>query len=333
MSSGKMSSGKTLVTLTRKLPDSVETRMRELFDAKLNADDHKFSQDELKAAVAECNVLVPTVTDRIDAEVIAAAGPQLKLIASFGTGVDHIDLKAAREAGITVTNTPGVLTEDTADVAMALILSVPRRIAEGDALVREGGWTGWAPTGMLGHRINGKRLGIIGMGRIGQAIARRARGFGMSIHYHNRRPVHADIEQELEATHWDDLPQMLSRMDIISVNCPHTEATHQLLSREKLELIQNHAYLVNTSRGEVIDETALAELLQQRRIAGAGLDVYENQPTINPLLLDLKNVVLLPHIGSATIEGRLSMGDKVIINVQTFIDGHTPPDRVIEMMN
>ena len=333
MSSGKMSSGKTLVTLTRKLPDSVETRMRELFDAKLNSDDHKFSQDELKAAVAECNVLVPTVTDRIDAEVIAAAGPQLKLIASLGTGVDHIDLKAAREAGITVTNTPGVLTEDTADVAMALILSVPRRIAEGDALVREGGWTGWAPTGMLGHRINGKRLGIIGMGRIGQAIARRARGFGMSIHYHNRRPVHADIEQELEATHWDDLPQMLSRMDIISVNCPHTEATHQLLSREKLELIQNHAYLVNTSRGEVIDETALAELLQQRRIAGAGLDVYENQPKINPLLLDLKNVVLLPHIGSATIEGRLSMGDKVIINVQTFIDGHTPPDRVIEMMN
>ena len=225
------------------------------------------------------------------------------------------------------------MTEDTADVAMALILSVPRRIAEGDALVREGGWTGWAPTGMLGHRINGKRLGIIGMGRIGQAIARRARGFGMSIHYHNRRPVHADIEQELEATHWDDLSQMLSRMDIISVNCPHTEATHQLLSREKLELIQNHAYLVNTSRGEVIDEAALAELLQQRRIAGAGLDVYENQPTINPLLLDLKNVVLLPHIGSATIEGRLSMGDKVIINVQTFIDGHTPPDRVIEMMN
>ena len=333
MSSGKMSSGKTLVTLTRKLPDSVETRMRELFDAKLNADDHKFSQEELKAAVADCNVLVPTVTDRIDADVIAAAGPQLKLIASFGTGVDHIDLKAAREAGITVTNTPGVLTEDTADVAMALILSVPRRIAEGDALVREGSWTGWAPTGMLGHRINGKRLGIIGMGRIGQAIARRARGFGMSIHYHNRRPVHADIEQELEATHWDDLSQMLSRMDIISVNCPHTEATHQLLSREKLELIQSHAYLVNTSRGEVIDEAALAELLQQRRIAGAGLDVYENQPTINPLLLDLKNVVLLPHIGSATIEGRLSMGDKVIINVQTFIDGHTPPDRVIEMMN
>jgi glyoxylate reductase len=327
-----MPSGKPLVTLTRKLPDSVETRMRELFDAQLNADDHPFRQDELKAAVAKCHVLVPTVTDRIDADIIAAAGPNLKLIASFGTGVDHIDLKAARKAGITVTNTPGVLTEDTADVAMALILSVPRRIAEGDALIRQGGWTGWAPTGMLGHRINGKRLGIVGMGRIGQAIARRAKGFGMSIHYHNRRPVHSDIEQELEATHWDDLGQMLSRMDIISINCPHTESTHHLLSREKLEKIQPHAYLVNTSRGEVVDEAALADLLKQRRIAGAGLDVYENEPDINPLLLELKNAVLLPHIGSATIEGRLSMGDKVIINIQTFIDGHTPPDRVIEVM-
>ena len=327
-----MAAGKSLVTLTRKLPDSVETRMRELFDAQLNADDHAFTQEELMAAVAKCNVLVPTVTDRIDAEVIAAAGPQLKLIASFGTGVDHIDLKAAREAGITVTNTPGVLTEDTADVAMALILSVPRRIAEGDALVRSGNWTGWAPTGMLGHRINGKRLGIIGMGRIGQAIARRARAFGMSIHYHNRRPVHTEVEQELEATHWDDLDQMLSRMDIISVNCPHTEATHHLLSHDRLSLIQDHAYLVNTSRGEVIDEAALADLLENRSIAGAGLDVYENQPSINPKLLELKNVVLLPHIGSATIDGRLSMGDKVIINIQTFNDGHTPPDRVIEVM-
>lgn len=327
-----MAGSKPLVTLTRKLPDAVETRMRELFDAKLNDQDKPFSQDELKQAVQEAHVLVPTVTDRIDADVIAAAGPNLKLIASFGTGVDHIDLKAAREAGITVTNTPGVLTEDTADVAMALILSVPRRITEGDALVRQGGWTGWAPTGMLGHRINGKRLGIIGMGRIGQAIAQRARGFGMSIHYHNRRPVHADIEAELEATHWEDLGQMLSRMDIVSVNCPHTESTHHLLSREKLEMIQSHAYLVNTSRGEVVDEAALADCLEARKIAGAGLDVYENEPEINKKLLGLKNVVLLPHIGSATIEGRLSMGDKVIINIQTFIDGHTPPDRVIEVM-
>ncbi len=327
-----MAGVKPHVTLTRKLPDSVETRMRELFDAHLNDKDAPFSSDQLKEAMATSDVLVPTVTDRIDAEIIAAAGPNLKLIASFGTGVDHIDLKAAREAGITVTNTPGVLTEDTADVAMALILSVPRRIAEGDSLVRSGEWSGWAPTGMLGHRINGKRLGIIGMGRIGQAIARRARGFGMSIHYHNRRPVHADTETELEATHWEDLGQMLSRMDIISVNCPHTEATHHLLSEDMLGKIQNHAYLVNTSRGEVIDEAALADALMNKRIAGAGLDVYENQPQINKNLIDLKNVVLLPHIGSATIEGRLSMGDKVIINIQTFTDGHTPPDRVIEVM-
>lgn len=327
-----MASTRPKVTLTRKLPDSVETRMRELFDAHLNEQDQPFTRNQLTDAMAVSDVLVPTVTDRIDKEIIAAAGPSLKLIASFGTGVDHIDLKAARQAGITVTNTPGVLTEDTADVAMALILSVPRRIAEGDSLVRSGDWTGWAPTGMLGHRINGKRLGIIGMGRIGQAIARRARSFGMSIHYHNRRPVHADTEAELEATHWEDLAQMLSRMDIISVNCPHTEATHHLLSKEMLGKISSHAYLVNTSRGEVIDEAALADALLNKRIAGAGLDVYEEQPKINKKLINLKNVVLLPHIGSATIEGRLSMGDKVIINIQTFTDGHTPPDRVIEVM-
>lgn len=327
-----MADSKPLVILTRKLPDTVETRMRELFNTELNASDKAFDRDQLIDAMRRAEVLVPTVTDRIDAELIKAAGPKLKLIASFGTGVDHIDLKAAREAGITVTNTPGVLTEDTADVAMALILAVPRRLAEGNALVRKGGWTGWAPTSLLGHRINGKRLGIVGMGRIGQAIARRALGFGMSVHYHNRRPVHPEIEKELGAIHWDDLGQMLSRMDIISINCPHTEATHRLLSREMLEKIPQHAYIVNTSRGEVIDEAALAELLQQGRIAGAGLDVYENQPTITPGLLDLDNVLLLPHIGSATIEGRLSMGEKVIINIQTFVDGHTPPDRVIEVM-
>ena len=327
-----MADKKPLVILTRKLPDSVETRMRELFDAELNDDDEAFSREKLLEAIGRADVLVPTVTDRIDADIIASAGPKLKLIASFGTGVDHIDLKAAREAGITVTNTPGVLTEDTADVAMALILSVPRRIAEGNALIRQGGWSGWAPTGMLGHRINGKRLGIVGMGRIGQAIARRARGFGMSIHYHNRRAVHPDIEKSLEATHWDDLGQMLSRMDIVSVNCPHTQSTHHLLSREMLSRIPAQAYVVNTSRGEVIDEIALADLLEDRKIAGAGLDVYENEPEITPKLMALDNVVLLPHIGSATIEGRLSMGDKVIINIQTFVDGHTPPDRVIEVM-
>ena len=256
----------------------------------------------------------------------------MKLIASFGTGVDHIDLAAAKARGITVTNTPGVLTEDTADVAMALMLAVPRRIAEGDKVARSGEWTGWSPTSMLGHRINGKRLGIIGMGRIGTAVARRARGFGLSIHYHNRKPVHPETEAELEATYWDSLDQMLGRVDIVSVNCPHTPATNHLLTRRLLSMMQPSAYLVNTSRGEVIDEAALADLLASRQIAGAGLDVYEDEPRITTALVGLPNVVLLPHIGSATIEGRLEMGDKVIINIQTFWDGHTPRDLVIEAM-
>ena len=321
-----------LVIVTRKLPATVETRMGELFDVEFNETDKPFTHEQLLDAVQRADVLVPTVTDRIDAEVIDAADTRLKLIASFGAGVDHIDLAAARHAGITLTNTPGVLTEDTADMAMALILSVPRRVTEANKIIRQGTWTGWAPTALLGHRINGKSLGIVGMGRIGQAIAHRARGFGMSIHYHNRRPVHPEIEAELEATHWDDLGQMLSKMDIISVNCPHTDATNRLLSRDMLKHIQPHAYIVNTSRGEVIDEAALADLLKSGKIAGAGLDVYENEPAITPELLDLDNVILLPHIGSATIEGRISMGDKVIINIQTFVDGHTPPDRVIEVI-
>ena len=327
-----MNQKKPVVFLTRRLPESTETRMRELFDAHLRDRDTPLSHEELCAAVQSADVLVPTVTDRIDAAVIAAAGDQLKLIASFGTGVDHIDLAAAKARGITVTNTPGVLTEDTADVAMALMLAVPRRIAEGDKVARSGEWTGWSPTGMLGHRINGKRLGIIGMGRIGTAVARRARGFGLSIHYHNRKPVHPETEAELEATYWDSLDQMLGRVDIVSVNCPHTPATNHLLTRRLLSMMQPSAYLVNTSRGEVIDEAALADLLASRQIAGAGLDVYEDEPRITTALVGLPNVVLLPHIGSATIEGRLEMGDKVIINIQTFWDGHTPRDRVIETM-
>lgn len=327
-----MNQKKPVVFLTRRLPESTETRMRELFDAHLRDRDTPLSHEELCAAVQSADVLVPTVTDRIDAAVIAAAGDQLKLIASFGTGVDHIDLAAAKARGITVTNTPGVLTEDTADVAMALMLAVPRRIAEGDKVARSGEWTGWSPTGMLGHRINGKRLGIIGMGRIGTAVARRARGFGLSIHYHNRKPVHPETEAELEATYWDSLDQMLGRVDIVSVNCPHTPATNHLLTRRLLSMMQLSAYLVNTSRGEVIDEAALADLLASRQIAGAGLDVYEDEPRITTALVGLPNVVLLPHIGSATIEGRLEMGDKVIINIQTFWDGHTPRDRVIEAM-
>ena len=323
---------KVRVIVTRRLPDAIETRMMELFDCRLNLEDKPMSQAQLIEAVKEGEVLVPTVTDRIDAAVLSQAGSQLKLIASFGTGVDHIDLKTARQRGITVTNTPGVLTEDTADMTMALILSVPRRLAEGERLVRAGEWQGWAPTGMLGHRVNGKRLGIIGMGRIGSAVARRARGFNMSIHYHNRRRVHPSMEEELEATYWESLDQMLSRMDIISINCPHTPATFHLLSARRLKLLREEAYIVNTSRGEVVDENALARMLESGELAGAGLDVFENEPAINPKLLRLDNVVLLPHMGSATIEGRLAMGEKVIISIKTFVDGHTPPDRVLETM-
>ncbi len=323
---------KTNIILTRRLPDTVETRMRELFNATLNQTDQPFTQEQLIQAVKTADVLVPTVTDSLSASVIEQAGPQLRLIASFGTGVDHIDVKAAREKGITVTNTPGVLSEDTADVAMSLILAVPRRIVQGDIKVRSGQWDGWSPTGMLGHRINGKRLGIIGMGSIGQAIARRAKAFGMSIHYHNRKAVHPSIEAELEATYWETIEQMLPRVDIISINCPSTPATHHLLNKERLSLLSPHSYLVNTGRGDVIDEIALIELLKENKIAGAGLDVYEHEPVISSALIDLPNVVLLPHIGSATIEGRHAMGDKVIINIQTFLDGHTPPDRVVPAM-
>lgn len=325
-----MTGTKPVVIVTRKLPDVIETRMMELFDVRLNLDDEPFTAERMADALREADVLVPTVTDRIDAKILAAAGDRLRLIASFGTGVDHIDLAAARQRGITVTNTPGVLTEDTADMTMALILAVPRRLVAGEKLMRSGQWRGWSPTSMLGNRIHGKRLGIVGMGRIGQAVARRARGFGLAIHYHNRRPVHAETEAELEATYWDNLDQMLSRVDIISINCPHTPATYHLISPRRIALIQPHAFIVNTSRGEVIDENALARTLQNRDIAGAGLDVFEHEPQVNPKLLELDNVVLMPHMGSATIEGRIDMGQKVIINIRAFADNHTPPDRVIE---
>jgi glyoxylate reductase len=327
-----MAKQKPLVVVTRKLPDVIETRMMELFDTRLNRDDRPLSQADLVAAVKAADVLVPTVTDRIDKSVLAQVGERLKLIASFGTGVDHIDLGTARQRGITVTNTPGVLTEDTADMTMALILAVARRITEGERLLRSGEWEGWGPTFMLGHRIWGKRLGIVGMGRIGSALARRARGFGLSVHYHNRRKAHPDLETQLEATYWESLDQMLAHVDIISINCPHTPATYHLLSARRLKLVRPHAYIVNTSRGEVIDENALARLLSSKEIAGAGLDVFEHEPAVNPKLLEISNVVLLPHMGSATIEGRIDMGEKVIINIKTFVDGHTPPDRVLETM-
>jgi glyoxylate reductase len=327
-----MRSKRPFVIVTRKLPDPIETRMMELFACRLNLDDKPLSKAELQAAVAEADVLVPTVTDRIDAEVLAAAGAALKLIASFGTGVDHVDLAAAQQRGIIVTNTPGVLTEDTADMTMALILAVSRRLAEGERLIRSGGWTGWGPTTMLGHRIWGKRLGIVGMGRIGMALARRAKGFGLSVHYHNRRPVPEDLESALEATWWESLDQMLAHMDIVSVNCPHTPATYHLLSARRLRLLRPHAILVNTARGEIVDEEELTRLLETRAIAGAGLDVFEHEPAIDPRMRALDNVVLLPHMGSATIEGRIAMGERVIINIKTFADGHRPPDRVIGAM-
>jgi glyoxylate reductase len=329
-----MPTKKPLVIVTRKLPGTVETRMRELFDARLNIDDKPMNQAGLIEAAKSAAVLVPTVTDHIDRVVLAAAGPDLKLIANFGTGVDNIDLDAARDRNIIVTNTPGVLTEDTADMTMALILAVPRRLTEGAMYLRDAKnqWQGWSPTWMLGNRIYGKRLGIIGMGRIGQAVARRARVFGLQIHYHNRRRVAEDIERELEATYWDSLDQMLARMDILSINCPHTPATFHLLSARRLKLIKPTAYLVNTARGEVIDENILARMLEAGEIAGAGLDVFEHEPAINPKLLANNRVVVLPHMGSATIEGRIDMGEKVIINIKTFLDGHAPPDRVHSAM-
>jgi glyoxylate reductase len=327
-----MRSKRPFVIVTRKLPDPIETRMMELFACRLNLDDTSLSKPDLIAAVERADVLVPTVTDRIDAEVLEAAGPALKLIASFGTGVDHVDLAAAQRRGIIVTNTPGVLTEDTADMTMALILAVSRRLAEGERLIRSGGWIGWGPTSMLGHRIWGKRLGIVGMGRIGMALARRAKGFGLSVHYHNRRPVPEEVENALEATHWESLDQMLAHMDIVSVNCPHTPATYHLLSARRLRLLPPQAILVNTARGEIVDEEELLRLLETRAIAGAGLDVFEHEPAIDPRLRALDNVVLLPHMGSATIEGRLAMGEKVIINIKTFADGHRPPDRVLGSM-
>jgi glyoxylate reductase len=327
-----MPNRKLKVIVTRRLPGPVETRLKELFDTELNTDDVAFSTERLADALSRAEVLVPTVTDRIDGRMLARAGEGLRLIAQFGAGVDNIDVASAVQRGIAVTNTPGVLTDDTADVAMALLLAVPRRLFEGARKLETGQFTGWSPTWMMGRRIAGKRLGIIGMGRIGQAVARRARAFGLQIHYHNRRPVGARMEEQLGATYWDSLDQMLARMDMVSVNCPHTPATFHLINARRLDLMKPSAILVNTSRGEVIDEAALTRALREGKIAGAGLDVFENEPHINPVLKTLPNVVLLPHMGSSTEEGRIEMGEKVIINIKTFADGHKPPDRVIPAM-
>ena len=327
-----MPAGRLSVVVTRRLPEPVETRMKELFDVELRDDDRPMTREELAAAMARADVLVPTITDQIDAGLIAKAGERLRLIASFGSGVDHIDVATARSRVILVSNTPGVVTEDTADMTMALMLSVTRRIPEGLAVMQSGKWEGWAPTAFLGGRLGGRRLGILGMGRIGQAVARRARAFGLQVHYHNRKRLRPEIEQELDATYWESLDQMVSRMDILSINCPHTPSTFHLMNARRLKLMKPSAVIINTSRGEVIDENALTRMLASRELAGAGLDVYEHGTDVSADLRALPNVVLLPHMGSATVEGRIEQGEKVIINIKTFADGHRPPDQVVPGM-
>lgn len=325
--------GKRLsVVVTRRLPDVVETRLCELFNVTLRDDDTPMTRDALAHAMKTADVLVPTITDQIDAGLLAGAGDQLRLIANYGAGVDNIDVATARQRGIQVSNTPGVTTDDTADMTLALILAVTRRIPEGLRLMQGEDWTGWSPTAMLGGRIGGRRLGILGMGRIGQAVARRASAFGMQIHYHNRKRLRPDVEDALDATYWDSLDQMIARMDVVSVNCPYTPSTFHLMNARRLKLMKPDAVLVNTSRGEVVDENALTRMIRAGELAGAGLDVFENDHAINPRLKDQPNVVLLPHMGSATVEGRVEMGEKVIINIKTFADGHRPPDLVIPAM-
>ncbi|MCX8226509.1 MAG: D-glycerate dehydrogenase [Sulfitobacter sp.] len=320
------------VVVTRRLPEVVERRLSELFNVTLREDDTPMTRAELGETMKTADILVPTVTDEIDAALLGQAGGQLKLIANYGAGVDHIDVTTARQRGILVSNTPGVLTDDTADMTMALILAVTRRMSEGMAQMQSGDWKGWAPTALLGGRVSGRRLGILGMGRIGQAVARRAAAFGMQVHYHNRRRLRPEVEEELGATYWESLDQMVARMDVLSINCPHTPSTFHLMSARRLKLMKPDAVIVNTSRGEVIDENALTRMLRAGELQGAGLDVYERGTDINPRLRELNNVVLLPHMGSATLEGRIEMGEKVIINIKTFEDGHRPPDQVVPSM-
>ncbi|MEK0165478.1 D-glycerate dehydrogenase [Phaeobacter sp. JH20_36] len=320
------------VVVTRRLPEPVETRLSELFDVRLREDDTPMTRAELATAMKDADVLVPTVTDTIDAALLAQAGERLKLIANYGAGVDHIDVATARQRGVLVSNTPGVLTDDTADMAMALIMAVTRRIPEGLAIMQKGDWQGWSPTALLGGRLAGRRLGILGMGSIGQAVAKRAAAFGMQVHYHNRRRLRPEIEERFEATYWESLDQMVARMDVLSINCPSTPSTFHLMNARRLKLMKPDAVIVNTSRGEVIDEHALTRMLRSGEIAGAGLDVYEHGTDINPRLRELENVVLLPHMGSATLEGRLEMGEKVLLNIKTFEDGHRPPDQVVPSM-
>lgn len=325
-----MPSQRLRVIVTRRLPEPVEARLSQLFDTTLREDDSPMSRDELVEAARGADVLVPTLSDRIDAGLIGQVGDRLKLIANYGAGVDHIDVATARQRGILVSNTPGVSADDTADMAIALILATLRRIPEGLAMMQTGEWRGWSPTALMGGRVSGRRLGILGLGRIGQAVARRAEAFGMQVHYHNRKRLRPEIEEPLKATYWESLDQMVARMDVLSINCPHTPATFHLMNARRLRLMKREAVIVNTSRGEVIDQNALTRMLRAGDIAGAGLDVYEDAS--NPRLREMNNVVLLPHMGSATVEGRIEMGEKVLLNIKTFQDGHRPPDQVVPAM-
>ncbi|MEW4447875.1 D-glycerate dehydrogenase [Qipengyuania sp. JC766] len=324
--------GKPRVVVTRHLMPTVEERMAELFDASLNTVDTPFSRGKLEVALKECHVLVPTVTDRIDAELIAGAGEQLGLIASFGAGTDHIDLAAARKRGIMVTNTPGVFTDDTADLTMAGIIGVPRRIREGVALIRRGEWSGWTPTALLGRKLAGKTLGIVGMGRIGQAVAHRARAFGLEIAYHNRKRVPEAVERMLGARYVADLDDLMAQADILTLHSPASEETRGMIDARRIALMKPGSSLINTARGDLVDQEALIAALESGHLAGAGLDVYPDEPQVDKRLIRHPNVMTLPHIGSATVEGREASGMKVIANIRMWADGHRPPDQVLEWL-
>lgn len=324
--------GTPRVIVTRHLMPSVEARMEELFDCRLNREDRPMSRDELVAAMQDCDILVPTVTDTIDGDMIAAAGDRLRLIANFGAGTDHLDLRACAERRIMVTNTPGVFTDDTADIAMEMIIGVPRRVREGVALVRRGEWTGWAPSHLLGRKLGGKVLGIVGMGRIGQAVAHRAKAFGLEIAYHNRKPLPEAVERMFGARYVAELDDLLAEADIVTLHCPHTKDTHDLIDARRFALMKEGVSLINTARGELVDIDALVDALEAGKLAGAGLDVYPNEPEVDPRLLAFPNVMTLPHIGSATIEGREASGEKIIANIRFWIDGHRPPDQVLDAL-
>lgn len=327
-----MKDQKPKVVVTRRLPATVENRMKELFDVELNKNDIPMSAKELAIAMGKADILVPTISDTIDSKLLARAGENLRLIASYGAGFDHIDVQTARQRGILVSNTPGVLTDDTADMTLALMLGVMRRFQEGASLIQKKSWDGWSPSAMLGTRLGGKRLGILGMGRIGSAVASRAKAFGMEINYHNRKKLHPALEAPSDAIFWENFESMLKEIDVLSINCPHTPSTFHMINGGRLSLMKESAFIVNTSRGEVIDENALARALKNKKLAGAALDVFEARKEVNPQLRNLPNVMLLPHMGSATDEARIEMGEKVIINIKTFIDGHRPPDQVVPAM-